>query len=131
MDHTSAHNANNTCQFDCCFIFPYVYEYRSLNIIIRFQRGRKVQVGFEDSNSGGCNRLVSQIEKHNVCLSPACIFSCQQVVSMHTCNHYHHTAGLPQRSIVACCEHGVLRSAGSEIVFSGKTKHAHTRLLST
>lgn len=79
-------------------------------------------MGFEDSHSRGCNRLVSQIEKHNVCLSPACIFSCQQVVSMHTCNHYHHTAGLPQWSTVACCVHGVLRGAGSEIVFSGKTK---------
>lgn len=81
-----------------------------------------MQVGFDDSLSRGWNRLVSQIEKHNVCLSPACIFSRQQVVSMHTCNHYHSTVGLPQWSRVACCVHGVLCGAGSEIAFSRKTQ---------
>lgn len=105
-------------------IFTYAYdeisEYNSNNPARR-KKG-KVRWGFEESNSRGCNRLIIQIEKHNVCLSPACIFSCQQVFSIHTCNHYLHTAGLPQWNTVPCCDHGVLHGLESNIAFSRKTK---------
>lgn len=81
----------------------------------------KVQSGLEEWNSGGCNRLIIQIPKHNVCLSPACIFSCQQVASTHTCNHYLHTAGLPQWNTchavsMVCCmdQEEAVNSLGKE-----------------
>jgi len=85
-------------------VYKVMSEYNNWNAAVRRNQCRWYLM---NHTLGGVTDSSFRIKNRLFVLCATCILSSQQVVSMHTCNHYLHTAGLPQWNPQPCCEHSV------------------------